>query len=342
MGIFDGINDTGAGIFGDGVDFGISPEAQIDPLDLFSGRGAKAAANSAASLQANAIIRSAEIGAESQQKGLDALLEQLGITRESFAPFLAAGGGALEELIQGFRPQRGTDARGLDANLAELFDTDIFGTLVGERQRAAQGQLAAGGLTRSGTALQEASRIPTELGLNLESMLFGRGTQEEVARIQGLQSLVNTGLSAAGTTGGQGANLTSQIVSQLSNIGATQGQGITGAAGASAAGILGAAQASAQGKQNLLNLGGAALSFFSDPRLKANVKKVGKAGPLDLVTWEWIPELKDSFVKNFPKIGYLSTQVRKYYPQYVDTFGGFDIIDYRNLRKELECQAIST
>jgi len=318
------------GLLGDNISI-------LDPLD-FRGEGGQQAARDAAKLQSDAIIRSSEIAAMSQERGLQALLEQLGITRESFAPFLEAGYGALGELSEGFRPQRGTDARGLDANLRDIFDSDIFGSLVEERQRASQGQLAAGGLNRSGTALLEASRVPTELGLNIENMLFGRGTQEEVARVQGLQNLVQTGLSAAATTGGQGASLTSQIVNQLSGIGQAQGQGITGAAGASAAGILGAAQSQAQGKQNLMNLGGAALAFFSDPRLKTNIKVVGKAGPLDLVTWDWIPELEDSFVKGFPTIGYLSTQVREHYPQFVDTFGGFDIIDYPNLREALTWQ----
>ena len=109
-----------------------------DPLDI-RGEGAQDAAREGARLQSDAIKESAKIAAESQERGLEALLEQLGITRESFAPFLEAGAGALPELREGFRPQRGTDARGLDANIAELLDTDIFGSLVGERQRAAQG-----------------------------------------------------------------------------------------------------------------------------------------------------------------------------------------------------------
>lgn len=313
---------------GEGIDF-------FDPFDI-SGRGAAASAERAAGLQAGAITESARIAAASQERGLQALLEQLGITREGFAPFLEAGTGALPELAEGFRPTRGATAGGLEANLAEIFGGDAFQSLVGERQRGAQGQLAAGGLTRSGTGLMEAARIPTELGFDIENLLFGRGQQQEISRIQGLQNLVGTGLSAAGQTAGAGGSLTSQIVNQLSNIGMAQGQGITGAAQATAAGILGGAQSQAQGRQNALNIGGSLLSYFSDPRLKKDIKVVRKVGPLDLITWNWIDELKDSFVSAFPKIGWLSSQVKEHYPQFVGEFAGYDIVDYKGLRKELE------
>ena len=73
-------------------------------------------------------------------------------------------------------------------------------------------------------------------------------------------------------------------------------------------------------------------------KLGKNIKKVGEIGPLNLVEWEWIDELGDSFVKTFPTMGYLSTQVKEFFPQFVGEFGGYDVIDYKSLNKELlEC-----
>jgi len=302
-----------------------------DPGD-FAGRGAQKSALTAAQLQADASREASMLQAAGQERGLQATLEQLGITREQFAPFLTAGVGALPELQEGFQPQRGSTLGGLDGILNEIMGGDAFGGLIDERRRGVEGQLAAGGLTRSGRALEEAAAIPTDLAFEIESMMFGRGQSDEIARMQGLQNLVQTGLSAAGTRSGRGGSLTTQIANQLGGIGATRGAGLTGSAEAIASGIYGANQAQAQGKQNIL---GMAASLFSDPRLKKNIKKIGEIGPLNLVEWEWIDGLGDSFVKSFPTMGYLSTQVKEFFPQFVGEFGGYDTIDYKSLNKEL-------
>jgi hypothetical protein len=311
---------------------GIDPIVSEDPFDV-TGRHAKEAAERAAGLQSEAAVEAARIQAAAQERGLEAMMEQLGITREQFAPFLAAGAGALPELQEGYQPQRGATQEGLEASLAEIMGGEAFGALRGERERSMQGQLAAGGLTRSGRAMEEMAAIPTSLAFDIENMLFGRGREQEISRIQGLQNLAQTGLSAAGMTGGQGGTMTQQIASQLGGIGQTQAGGVTGSAQALASGILGGQQAQAQGTQNLMSL---AAMFFSDPRLKKNIKQIGKIGPLDLVEWEWIDELDDSFVRAFPTMGYLSTQVKEFYPEHVGEFGSYDVINYAAVNKELE------
>lgn len=310
---------------------GIDPIVSDDPFDV-TGRHAKEAAERAAGLQSQAAVEAARIQAEAQREGLDAMLEQLGITREAFAPFLEAGVGALPELQRGIQPQRGATAGGLEDILSEIMGGEAFGGLVSERQRGIQGQLAAGGLTRSGRAVEEAAAIPTDLAFQIENMLFGREQAGEVARIQGLQNLVQTGLGAAGTSGAQGGTISTQIAQQLGGIGQTQAGGVTGSAQALASGILGGQQAQAQGTQNLMSL---AAMFFSDPRLKKNIKTIGKIGPLDLVEWEWIDELGDSFVKSFPTMGYLSTQVKEVYPEHVGEFGGYHTLNYPAINEEL-------
>jgi len=85
--------------------------------------------------------------------------------------------GALEE---------GTTAQGLDERLGRIFDTESFNRLLEERTRAVQGGLAAGGLTRSGTAIEELSAVPTDLGFQIEQLLTGRS-----------RGLFDTGFGAA-------------------------------------------------------------------------------------------------------------------------------------------------
>ena len=306
MGFLSDITDIGKNIIG-----GIT------------GRTGAEASREAGALQAGAITEASKIAAASQEKGLQALMEQLGLTREAFAPFLAAGTEALPRL------QEGATLEGLSGTLSQILGGDLFGDLIGERERGVRGQLAAGGLTRSGTAIEEAARIPTDLAMQIENMLFGR-----------TRDIAGTGLSAAAQAGGAEGGLSAQIANMFQSIGGTQAAGITGPAQATATGILGAAQSQTQGIQNLMNLGVGVLSIPgvvgpSDPRLKKNIQVVGKIGPLDMVTWDWIEEVKDSIVSKFNTIGFLSTQVKEFYPEHVSEFGGYDMINYSALHKEL-------
>ncbi len=119
--------------------------------------------------------------------------------RKTLSPFIEAGTGALPGL------QEGSTVGGLDARLGRIFDSDIFGELVGERTRSVQGQLAAGGLTRSGTAVQEISRVPGDLGLQIEQLLTSR-----------LGGLAGQGLQAGGALSGiqlQGGQFRGQALS---------------------------------------------------------------------------------------------------------------------------------
>lgn len=292
-----------------------------DIIGGITGRTGAEAAGQAGALQAGAITEASKIAAASQEKGLQALMEQLGLTREAFAPFLAAGTEALPRL------QEGATLEGLSGTLSQILGGDLFGDLIGERERGVRGQLAAGGLTRSGTAIEEAARIPTDLAMQIENMLFGR-----------TRDIAGTGLSAAAQAGGAEGGLSAQIANMFQSIGGTQAAGITGPAQATATGILGAAQSQTQGIQNLLNLGISGVAAFSDPRLKENIKVIGRAGPLDIVTWDWIPEVKDSIVSKCDTVGFMSTQVKEFYPEYVGEFGGFDVINYPALHKELRWQ----
>lgn len=209
-------------------------------------------------------------------------------------PFQQAGAAQLPALTAGATQQ------GLESSLQSILGGDAFGSLVGERQSALQGQLAAGGLTRSGTALQKAAAIPTDLAFQIENMLSGRQ-----------QGLAQQGLGAAGASAG--------IFGQ-------QGENVS-------AGILSDAQAQAAGLSQLGNIGSSL--FFSDPRLKINTEKVSDIGDLSVYQWDWIPEAEGTVIWNNNTVGFMADEVKEKYPDRVEEVNGWMMIDYHGLCNDL-------
>lgn len=224
-----------------------------------------------------------------------------------FEPFLEYGTQGLEGYAAGATPQ------GLSDTIDQIMSGSLFGGLVDERRNEVQNMLSAGGMMRSGRAVEEGAAIPTDIALALEGVLRGR---------QG-------GLAEMGFGGATNiANLTTQV-----------GEAI-------ASGILGleAQRAAAKAtkdtnKSNLLGSlisGGASLlGGFSDPALKENVKAVRKVGPLTLVTWDWIPETKGTIVENMSRVGFMADEVQEHFPEVVSEFGGYRLIDYPSLFNRL-------
>lgn len=245
---------------------------------------------------------SSQVGAPAAAQSSRFIKQAIEELRGQQAPFAAAGELALPEVIQGI------SAGGLGERLSEIFGTDVFEDLVGERTRAVEGQLAAGGLTRSGTAISEAAAIPTDIGLALESLLTGRATDLAF--------------------GAQGAG--AQTSANIANLLTRQGADV-------ASGILTDAQARAAGGQNLVNLATTAAGiFFSDPVLKENVEQISHIGDLALYEWDWIPETKDTMIAKYGTTGFMADEVLEKYPHHVSEFCGFLVIDYPSLLDELE------
>ena len=86
-----------------------------------------------------------QVGGQASSQANVFLQKAIAELREQQAPFAAAGEIALPEVLSGITPG------GLDERLGQIFGTDVFQNLVEERTGAVEGQLAAGGLTRSGT-----------------------------------------------------------------------------------------------------------------------------------------------------------------------------------------------
>ncbi len=200
-------------------------------------------------------------------------------TEERFDPFLRAGSEALPDV------QRGATTAGLDTNISEILDTEIFGSLRDERERSARGQLAAGGLNRSGFGVEQIANIPSELALQLEQMIFGRQ-----------ESLADTGFSAAQSLGSFDAGAQTNIANLL-----------TGQGKAESSGIITDASTKAKAVGEAVSI--ASKLFFSDPRLKKNVKQISMLGDLLVYSWDWIDAVKDTIVNDCPTIGFLASEV---------------------------------
>jgi len=265
----------------------------------------------------------ATAGADAEIAGLREAIAQLQQMMGGNNPFNEAG----LEGLQGV--QQGSTAMGFNDRLNAIMGGDQFGALVDERQRGLQGQLAAGGLTRSGTAMEAAAALPTDLAFQLENQLYGRQA-----------GLADMGFQAQG----QEIGLNQLIAALLGGIGQSNATGITSSAEAEAGGLLGEkafqlqkSQAKNQNKTDLFGAAiGGAFTAFSDPRLKKNVQLKGKIGPLDLVTWDWIDEAKKTIVGNCRTMGFMSTQIKEHFPDLVSEYGGFDVVNYSGLMERLD------
>jgi len=268
------------------------------------------------------------------QEAIRAIQSQQGITTANLDPFLRAGTGALPGV------QQASTIGGFGQRIGELSRGGALQPLIDERTRGVQGALSAGGLTRSGTAVQELAAVPQDILFAIEQMLSQRGT-----------NLANLGQQTGVQLGQFGANAASNIANLQSGIGAVQGAGILGTAEARA----GQAGAIAGGFGDLFKAGASAglfgaggaggvdefgNSFFSDPRLKENVEEISRIpvdqGHLRVVQWDWKPITKGTIIEKYGNIGFMADEVKEFFPEFVGSYGGFDVINYPRLLKRLE------
>ena len=278
----------------------------------------------------NSAGRAAEVQGQFNDKAIAEIRRQFDETQANAAPFLQAGTDAIPRVVEGTTPE------GLDSIIGRLVNTNIFGNLVDERTRAVEGQLSAGGLTRSGAALEEIANVPTKLALVLENLLFGRNT-----------NLAGSGQNAVFNLGGLGATAADSIGTLFSGTGAALGSGIIGDQNDRAA----QSQQQTKSLGSLISTvaglfggggGGGGLSKavsgigFSDPRLKKNVVQIGSTKNLKVFQWDWIDAVKGSIIENSQTVGFMADEVEEKYPHHVGEFGGFKIINYPGLLDELE------
>lgn len=291
---------------------------------IFGGGDNANAGARAAEDVAKAEVNNARIQSIFGERALGELRNNLTQVGQDLQPFIGAGGQSIGRASNAATP------RGLAYRLAEIMGGDVFRELSADRMRAAQGQLAAGGLTRSGAALNDVAAIGPELALAIEDQLFGRDA-----------GLANTGLSATNSLTNTRNFTAGNVANTTLGIGQVKGQAGVNAANARAPGILTDAQSEAQGNQNLLNTATTAAGiFFSDPALKVNAAPVGQVGDLTLYQWDWIPEAQETVVSDSMTLGFMADEVKQKYPQHVYPYCGFDVVDYANLIAELEKQCL--
>ena len=266
------------------------------------GKG-KGAGEDAAALQAQANLQ-----------GINEIKRQFDLTKGDIDPFIQAG----QEALPGV--QAGSTFEGFGDAITQILSGEgPLKGLIDDRTTAAQSQLAAGGLTRSGTAIRDIANIPAQLGLDIENLLFGRKSNLASGGASSALSLGSLGQGAAANQ----ANLFSQ----------------TGSARSS--GSLLDAESEAAGVEQIGSIVATVLPLiFSDPALKTNIEEIGeidlKEGSLKIYQWDWIPEAKDTIVPLCPTMGFMADEVQEAHPEFVTEYGGFRVINYLGLLSKLE------
>jgi len=132
-----------------------------------------------------------------------------------------------------------------------------------------------------------------------------------------------------------------QSIGDLLNYGLTtasnQGNLRTGQAAAEAGGIVGAANARGARAQNVFDLGMGVASnplvqsgikaFFSDPKLKTNIKKVGAKNGFNIYTWTW-NKAANALGLSGNSEGVMADEVALAMPEAIGTRDGYMTVNY--------------
>jgi len=301
----------------------------------------------AARLQTEGAREAQQLNAALTREAIDAQNAQFYYTDRRFQPFVDVGRNAISDV------NAGADIDGFSNRLDQIMATDQFQGLRDQRQRSADAQLSAAGLTRSGAAAQAAADIDTDLALALEGQLFSRSADNLRVGQASAAQVGAAGASNASSIGGilsgaagqqsnlllQGANA---AAGGVTNQAIAAGSGIQGAANAMASGLINQSNVQQQNRQNRNNMflqTGLAVaqifSGFSDERLKKNMKKIGKVKDLNLYEWDWKEDAKDVAGCDM-STGFKAQEVKEKYPECVYEAKGFLAVDYSKLIEQME------
>lgn len=275
---------------------------------------------------AAASVEGAEISAAAQREALDYLKEVEALPQEfreqaltRLAGFAGLPGGEGEALqLPGFAGQEELISR---AQQSPLYEEILGGRQAGEesilRQASATGGLRSGNVQSNlydyNVQLQnQALTQAYNQAFTEEQGAYGRGLTEF-----GVQSDLLSGL--AGTPSGA-----QTIAGYTAGIGATQAQGVTGAAQAREVG-------QQQSISNLLGLGEVgteAYAAFSDIRLKENIEYRGIKNGHQWYAWDW---KENDFDLIGTDEGVMAHEVYEYMPDAIGAKNGFITVDYEKL-----------
>lgn len=242
-----------------------------------------------------------------------------------------------QEAAAGALGQAGLTRSGVAAQTASDITTELAFAIEGQDYSRKVNQVNIG---------QAAAARQANINMGSANAISGiyMGTAQNVGN-QTVQGAI-----AGGGYMAQGANAAAGFYSQggqaqaqgIMNAAYYGGQGIMGSANAIGGGMINGANAMAAGRAGNWNMGmqllgqgmGAAAMFFSDERLKKDLKAVGKISGLTLYEWEWVDEVK-GLVGTEMVTGFRAQEVESHYPDCVTVIGDVKAIDYPRLHKHL-------
>lgn len=254
---------------------------------------------------ADAAREAGQLQATAAEQGIAETRRQFDVATELQRPSFEAGDVARQELIASL---------GLSGQEAESQFFDRFKETRGQQFLRKQQERA---LTRTAAARGQS------LGGNVLTALQEQAEGRAAGRLGEFQSRL-AGIAGAGQTA---ATFTGQLGQQtganVANLLGTAGQ-------ARASGILGAQQADALATQQVLQLGSAAASAFSDMRLKKNIKKVGEANGHNWYSWTW-NNLANKLGLHGEDNGVIANEIQITNPHLITERSGFLTVNYAGL-----------
>ena len=190
-----------------------------------------------------------------------------------------------------------------------LKNNPLFQLSLDNANRQTQQTVAARGRLSAGDTLQQLSNNV----LLSASPLLDRQTQ-------GITNLLELG---RGVSTAQ-ANTALGVGTNISNL-------LTGAGDAQAAGQIGAANAYAQGGQNMAAIAGIVASFFSDRRLKKDIKYKGKKNGHNWYSFTWNDRAKEVFNLEGNSEGVMADEAERITPDAVIYENGYRKVNYSML-----------
>lgn len=239
---------------------------------------------------ADASRDASELSAQYQREALDYL-------KTSQAPLLEAQQFGLSGLMDYF----GGNQQGL---VDSAMQSPFYTSMLEQGEEALLRNAAATGGLRGGN-------VQSALAANSQNVLNSAINQQ----LGGLQTLSGFQPNTAG------------VAQATGNIGNTLAQGITAGA-----------QAQQAGMGQVLGLGGSVLQgmaeggtgFFSDERLKDNVKRIGKVNGHNFYSWTWNKIANGLGLKGEAQ-GVIAQEVKEYAPHLISERDGFLTVNYEGI-----------
>ena len=267
------------------------------------GIGGAIAAVVGSAVVARGASRAAERAAGVQQAGADRAID---VQNEQFQRILELLGPSIE-----------------GGDLARQQQLALLGLLGPEAQQAAQQQFQESPGQQFIRERQQRALVRNQGAIGglgggnvrtaLQQQAAGFAQQDFGNQFARLGSLSGAGQQAAVNLGQFGQQTAGQI-GQFGILGSQAG----------AAGILGQQQARGQFVGGLASAAGA---FFSDSRLKDNIRKIGKIGCLNVYEWTWKTTGLDD-------VGFIAEEVKEHFPDLVEKHNGFLKVHYNQVIQE--------